>query len=102
MICVVATIEVSDGRRADFLAEFHKIVPMVRDENGCIEYGPMIDVPTNIGLQPPARENVVVVLEKWESIEALERHLMAPHMVEYRKQVKDMVVGTLLQVLEPA
>ncbi|NLX97662.1 MAG: antibiotic biosynthesis monooxygenase [Rhodopirellula sp.] len=102
MICVLATIEIAEGRRGDFLAEFHKIVPLVRGEKGCIEYGPMVDVATNIGLQPPPRENVVIAVEKWESIEALERHLIAPHMVEYRKQVKDLVVGTLLQVLEPA
>ena len=48
------------------------------------------------------RENVVTVIEKWESIEALEAHLMQPHMLEYRKAVKDLVAGTTLLVLEPA
>lgn len=102
MICVIATIEVAQGRRGDFLAEFHRIVPAVRGEEGCIEYGPMVDVPTSIAAQPPVRESAVVVLEKWESIEALERHLVAPHMVEYRKRVKELVVAVSLQVLEPA
>jgi len=102
MICVIATVEVAEGRRGEFLAAFQKIVPKVRGESGCLEYGPMVDVPTSIAAQPPVRDNVVTVVEKWESIEALESHLIAPHMLEYRKAVKEMVAGTKLLVLEPA
>jgi quinol monooxygenase YgiN len=43
----------------------------------------------------------VVVVEKWASLAALEAHLAAPHMVAYRTAVKDYVVETDLQVLEP-
>ena len=35
MIHVIATIEVAPGRREAVLAEFHKIVPLVRAESGC-------------------------------------------------------------------
>ncbi|HID77557.1 MAG TPA: antibiotic biosynthesis monooxygenase [Planctomycetaceae bacterium] len=102
MICVIATIEVAPGRRDEFLAEFRKIVPAVKAEKGCLEYTPMVDLPTSVGKQVPARENVVTVVEKWESVEALEAHLMAPHMIEYRKFVKPLVVGSQLVVLRPA
>ena len=102
MICVIATLEVAEGRRGDFLTEFRKVVPKVLQEGGCLEYGPMIDLPTSIGAQAPPRDNAVTVVEKWESIDALEAHLMTPHMIEYRKTVKDIVVGTALQVMEPA
>ncbi len=102
MISVLATIELSPGRRDDFLAEFRRIMPLVRQERGCIEYIPMIDLPTSIGAQIPARDDVVTIVEKWDSIEALQDHLMAPHMNEYRKAVKDLVVRTQLLVLEPA
>ncbi len=102
MICVIARIEVSEGRRDDFLAEFRKIVPKVLEEEGCLEYSPMVDVPTSIGAQSPPRDNVVTVVEKWESIEALEAHLMAPHMIEYRKVVKPRVVHASLEILRPA
>lgn len=102
MISVLATIELSTGRRDDFLAEFRRIMPLVRQERGCIEYIPMIDLPTSIGAQIPARDDVVTIVEKWDSIEALQDHLMAPHMNEYRKAVKDLVVRTQLLVLEPA
>ena len=102
MICVLATIEAAEGRRGDLLAAFQQVVPKVLAEEGCIEYGPMVDLETNIPAQPPLRENVVTVVEKWESIEALEAHLMQPHMLEYRKAVKELVAGTTLLVLEPA
>ena len=102
MICVIATIEVADGRRDDFLAAFDKVVPKVLAEAGCLEYGPMVDVPTTIGAQVPPRENVVTVVEKWESVEALEAHLMAPHMLEYRKRVRELVAESSLAILEPA
>ncbi len=102
MICVLAAIEVNEGRRDDFLAIFRQLVPKVLAEEGCIEYGPMIDVETSIARQPELRENVVTVVEKWESIEALETHLMAPHMNEFRRSAEGLVAGTALQILEPA
>ena len=43
MIVVLATIELHPGKRANFLAEFHQIVPKVRAEAGCLEYFPAID-----------------------------------------------------------
>ena len=102
MIVVLATIELHPGKRNDFLAEFHKIVEPVRAEQGCIEYFPATDHPTNLPAQAPARDNVVVVVEKWESIEALEAHLIAPHMMSYRPKVKDFVKSVSLQILNPA
>lgn len=102
MIHVIADIELHPGRREEFLAEFRKLVPLVLAEDGCIEYGPAIDVPIGLGAQRPIREDGVTVVEKWQSVEHLKRHLDAPHMHEYRIVVKEMVIGTKLAVLEPA
>jgi quinol monooxygenase YgiN len=102
MIHVIATIEVAAGKREAFLAEFHRLVPKVRAETGCIEYGPAVDVASGIAVQSALRDNVVVILEKWESLDALKAHLSAPHMAEYRGRVKELVVGVHLQVLQPA
>jgi len=101
MIFVIATIEVKPGKRDAFLAEFHKNMPNVKAEKGCVEYGPTVDVKTDIKAQVPLRDNVVTVVEKWESLQALHAHLAAPHMATYRERVKDYVVGVTLQVLEP-
>lgn len=102
MIYVIATLEVAPGKRAAFLREFQANVPAVLAEEGCIEYVPTIDVPTSINAQGEARENVVTVVEKWDSTEALEAHLIAPHMIAYRAKVKDMLLNVSLQVLEQA
>ena len=102
MIHVIATIETAAGRRDDFLSAFHEMVPDVRAERGCIEYGPAVDLETAIGGQPTVREDVVTVIEKWESVEALQNHLAAPHMLRYRERVKHIVAGVEIRVLEPA
>lgn len=102
MLCVLATIDVAEGRRDEFLTVFRALVPKVLTEEGCLEYGPMIDLDTNLPAQPPLRANTVVIVEKWATIDALETHLMAPHMLDYRKAVKDLVLGMSLQILAPA
>lgn len=102
MIHVIATIELIPGGREKFLAAFHALMPEVHAEDGCIDYGPTVDVRTSIGAQIPYREDVVVIVEKWRDLPALEAHLVAPHMTPYRAEVKPLVVSTKLQVLEPA
>jgi quinol monooxygenase YgiN len=102
MIHVLATIELQPGTRDQFLGEFHKVMPLVHAEAGCIEYGPTIDAATPIAQQQRAGENVAVIIEKWESVEALQAHLVAPHMAAYREKVKAFVAGVKLQILQPA
>lgn len=102
MIHVIATIELNAGKREAFLAEFHRIVPMVHGEAGCLDYGPTVDVPSGLAAQGEMRENVVTVVERWASLDALRAHTTAPHMAEYRERVKNLVVGVKLQVLQPA
>ena len=102
MIHVVATIALNPDTRPAFLDVFRWLTPIVRTEVGCIEYQATIDVPTTIAVQDGPRPDVVTVIEKWESVEALYAHSAAPHMTEYRAKVKDYVVGVTLQVTEAA
>lgn len=101
MIHVIATIEVVEGKRDAFLAEFRKLMPKVHAEKGCIEYGPAVDVDTGLPMQDQ-RPNNVVIIEKWSDVPALKDHLAQPHMTAYREAVKDYVRGVRLQVLQPA
>lgn len=102
MIHVIATIELNPGTRDRFLAEFRQLVPQVRAENGCLEYGAAVDVASGSPAQIPLRPDVVTVVEKWSDLDALRAHSVAPHMAAYRPRVKEFVVRTTLQVLEPA
>jgi quinol monooxygenase YgiN len=102
MIHVIATIELHPETRERFLLEFGRLVPQVRGEQGCIEYGAATDLPSGLPAQVPIRPNGVTVVEKWSSLEALSAHLASPHMKAYRERVKAFVVRTTLQVLAPA
>ena len=101
MIHVLAQIETVPGHRDDFLAEFAQVAILVRQEAGCIEYGAAIDVPTGIAVQNFLGETVVMIVEKWESIDHLKAHLVASHMTDYRVRIKPFVKGVTLRVLEP-
>ncbi len=101
MIHVIATVRVKAGQRAEFLDHIHRLVPEVRAERGCLEYGPTVDLKTDIAAQRAADENVVVVVERWDSLEALQTHLVAPHMQRYRQAVADLVEDVSLQILQP-
>jgi quinol monooxygenase YgiN len=102
MLHVIATIELNPGTREAFLAEFRKIVPLVRAEAGCIEYGPAIDAATDLERQARVGADTVVIVEQWTTLAALKAHLAAPHMQEYRPKVKDYVRASVMRVLEPA
>lgn len=101
MLHVIAIIELNSGSRELFLKEFHGIVPTVRDEAGCIEYGPTADAATQISAQSALGPDTVCVIEKWESLDALQAHLAAPHMVSYRERVRDFVQNVKLHILQP-
>jgi quinol monooxygenase YgiN len=101
MIHVIATIKTAPGKRDDFLVAFSELVPDVQAEAGCIEYGPAVDLPTALNSEP-TRDEIVTVIEKWDSVEALHAHLKAPHMLRYRDRVKDIVASIAIRVLEPA
>ena len=99
MINVVASIRVKTGKLSDYLSILKANMRVVQKEKGCIEYIPTIDVDTKL---PPQvlDKNCVTLLEKWESLEALHAHLEAPHMLDYREKVKDLVESVTLKVLQ--
>ena len=100
MISVIASIRVKAGKLPDFLVIFKDNVPKVREEIGCIEYFPAVDINAELS-QQVLDENVVTVIEKWVSVEALRNHLFSPHMQAYRKKVADIVENVSLKVLQP-
>ncbi len=101
MINVIASIHINEGRLTEFVKIFKSNIPNVLEEKGCIEYVPNIDLPT--GLPPQElNNNVVTIIEKWSSIEDLQAHLSAPHMLAYKEKVKDLVDKVSLKVLREA
>ena len=101
MIHVIASIHVKDGYRAEFLEVFKANIPNVRAEKGCIDYFPTVDIDADLAPQE-LDEAVVTIIERWESTDALRDHLVAPHMLSYKEEVKDIVEGVTIKVLQEA
>ncbi|MEJ8845278.1 putative quinol monooxygenase [Variovorax rhizosphaerae] len=101
MIHVVAIITAKSGQRAQVLEAFAANRPTVLAEAGCIEYVATIDA---AGM-PPSRgtfgDDTFVVVEKWETLDALKAHAVAPHMAAYGAKTKELVENRVIHVLSP-
>ncbi len=102
MIHVVAIITAKPGQREQILAAFRANMPAVHAENGCIEYGPAVDAEGAGSMQAKFGADTFVVIEKWESPEALRAHAASPHMAAYAAKTREMIASRVIHVLQPA
>ncbi len=99
MIHVLAILTALPGKRAEVLEAFQANVPAVHAEDGCIEYTAVVDVD---GAAPAFGPDTFVVVEKWESMEALKAHAASAHMAAYGKKVEHLMADRAVHVLKPA
>ena len=92
MIHVIAIITTKPGKRDEVLSHFRANVPAVHAEKGCIEYGATIDADGMGSFQTKFGADTFVVVEKWESTDALKAHgarrtwrPMPPRRATYRQ-----------------
>ena len=102
MVHVLAVITTRPGMREQVLAQFRDNVPTVRAEQGCIEYTATVDLEDAGSIQTPLGEDTFVVVEKWESLDALKAHGAAPHMAAYAARTRDMIAKRVIHVLRDA
>ncbi|MXP64049.1 antibiotic biosynthesis monooxygenase [Roseomonas sp. M0104] len=102
MIHVIAIITAKPGMREAVLKEFRANMPAVHAEEGCIEYGPAVDAEGIGAIQTACGADTFVVVEKWESPQALKAHGAAPHMAAYAAKTRDMIASRVIHVLSPA
>jgi len=101
VIHVIAIITAKPGMRDAILEAFRANVPAVRAEKGCIEYGAAIDAGADLAFATQWGPDTFLVIEKWESIDALKAHAAAPHMAAYGANTKEMVASRAIHVLSP-
>ncbi len=101
MIHVVAIITTKPGQRDSVLEAFRANVPAVKAEQGCIEYQATVDSTPARKFQAETGPDTFVVVEKWESVAALEAHSTAPHMTVYGARVRDSISSRVIHVLSP-
>jgi quinol monooxygenase YgiN len=102
MVHVLALITAKPGQRSAVLDLFRANVPNVLAEQGCIEYQATVDSQPALGSQTPFGPDTFVVVEKWDSLEALQTHFKAPHMAAYGDKTRDLVANRVIHILSPA
>ncbi|MGE0876383.1 MAG: putative quinol monooxygenase [Burkholderiales bacterium] len=102
MIHVLAVITAKPGMRDAILGHFRANVPVVKAEAGCIEYGAAVDADNALPFQTRYGPDTFVVVEKWDSMDALKAHAAAPHMAAYAAKTKDMIASRVIHILSPA
>lgn len=101
VVHVLAIITAKPGMREKILEAFRANVPAVHAEDGCIEYTATIDHEDAGSLQTKFGDDTFVVVEKWESLDALKAHAVAPHMAAYAAKTKDMIDRRVIHVMSP-
>jgi quinol monooxygenase YgiN len=74
MILVDARCSIVPDRHREFIREVQAIIPIVRNESGCIRYELVADV---------LADGVFHFIEEWESQKHLDEHIQKPHMRAY-------------------
>jgi quinol monooxygenase YgiN len=100
MIHVLAIITTKPDKRDEVLALFKANMPAVHAEDGCIEYGPVVDAEGGFGAKFGG--DTFVVVEKWASLDHLKAHAASPHMAAYGAKTKDLLANREIHVCEPA
>jgi quinol monooxygenase YgiN len=99
MIHVIAILTAKPGKRGDLLTLFKGIIPTVLKEDGCIEYGPVVDA---AGADPAFGPDTYVVVEQWRDMPALKAHAAAAHMKAFGAQAGELIAARAVHVLEAA
>ena len=95
---VIAIITAKPGKREEVLANFNPNGPTVHAEDGCIEYGAVIDC-EGVGFAKAFGPDTFLVVEKWASLEHLKAHAVTPHMKAYSEKNKDLLADRTIHVM---
>ena len=102
MVHVLAVITAKPGKRAEVLANFNENISAVHAEDGCVEYGAVIDCIDASSFATAYGPDKFVVIEKWASLDHLKAHAVAPHMKAYAEKNKDLLADRKVHVMSSA
>ena len=83
IVNVLAIITANPGYRHEVLNHFRAIEVEVKAEVGCIEYQATVDFKNASPSQAKIGDDKFVVIEKWESLDALKAHSTSRHMADF-------------------
>ncbi len=99
MIHVIATIYIENKMMGEALKIYKTFTPLVNKEKGCLMYLPTLDHKTDIQTQK-IEDSVITVIEKWENLERFKDHLVAPHVIRFRKRMKSIIKKVSVKILK--
>lgn len=99
MIHIIAVLTAKIGHRASLLAAFQDIVPEVRQEPGCIEYRPVVDLATS---SVKFGADTLVVIEKWQDQAALDAHNAGPALGGFMERAKHLIAQADVYLMQDA
>jgi len=102
MVHVLAIITAKPGQRARILEAYRANVDAVRAEAGCLGYQAVVDASDSAPGLAQFGADTFVVIETWESMQALQAHAVAPHMKAYASKVREWTENRAIHVLEAA
>ncbi|MFT7057733.1 MAG: quinol monooxygenase YgiN [Pseudorhodobacter sp.] len=86
-LTIVAQITAKPGHEALIRSELEKLVPVTRQEAGCIQYDLHIDT---------SAPGSFLFFENWESREHWQTHTKAAHLLRYRDATDGAVAGIVV------
>ena len=92
MIYVIAELRVKPGTADKAIAAARLSVAETVKENGCISYD------MHRSVTDPER---LVLVERWETPEALKRHMETPHFKAWRAVSPDFVAERKVEIVTP-
>ncbi|WP_353166684.1 putative quinol monooxygenase [Acinetobacter sp.] len=100
MLTIIAEIYAhpNGSHKEQIIQAFKKITPTVLQEQGCHDYQLLVDANVDVNYQTQDAD-LIVMLEKWESIAHLNAHLNTEHMQKYQLEVKDHVAEIKIRIL---
>lgn len=93
MIYVIATIAAQPGKATELIARARHCIDATRLEDGCISYD---------YVQDTEKPDIVLVVERWTTREALAAHMLAPHLKDWREARKTLVRSTKVEIIHAA
>ncbi len=101
MMYVIATLTAREGRHAQLVAEFEKILDAVRAKTGCLTYDLALHCESGQRGQHPFDPNELVIVEAWMDASAFEAHIADPGYRTWYAGIYPCVASASMQVLRP-
>ena len=81
MIVIAGTISIDPARRDVAIAAMRELMAETRKEKGCVAYAMSGDFDD---------AGTIRLFEEWESQDALNAHMKAPHMAKFQSQIPNL------------